>query len=158
MAERGWRLEEYLDDLGSALFHPTPERAALSPWHPRRLLPQPGTFDVRTRLQVLLGAGPERLILGGAAATVAVVLFFTLVLGVFNSAPRTAAPTVEVWLFVTANSLNVRELPNGDAQIVGVLYLNQRVLVGDEQFGWIQVHKPERGYVARQFLAELPAR
>ena len=62
----------------------------------------------------------------------------------------------ESWLYVNANSLNVRLSPDSQAQIVGVLYRNQKVLVDQTDEGWARVVKPERGFVAAKFLKPHP--
>ena len=62
----------------------------------------------------------------------------------------------EAWHYVSVGSLNVRAAPVQGAQIVGVLYRNQRVLVGETEKGWARIIKPERGFVAAQFLVTHP--
>jgi hypothetical protein len=62
----------------------------------------------------------------------------------------------ESWLYVNANSLNLRLSPVSQAQIVGVLYRNQKVLVDQTNEGWARVVKPERGFVAAKFLKPYP--
>lgn len=157
MAERGWALADYEDELGSAVFHPSGDGAGLPPWHPRRLLPPPGAFDAAAWWGGLRRQGPGPFLLGGGATLVAVMLFAGLVLGVFGGGGPDEPPAPEEqWRFVTASSLNVRALPSGEAQIVGVLYENQRVLAREATHGWAQVVQPEKGYVAARFLAEVP--
>ena len=69
---------------------------------------------------------------------------------------RGSAALADLAPVVSASSLNVRALPNGDAQLVGVLYRNQRVLALAPEHGWAQVVQPEKGYVAARFLSEVP--
>ena len=55
---------------------------------------------------------------------------------------------------MTANQLNVREGPDDARQVLGVLYRDQRVRVeGRVDGAWVRISIPERGYVARAFLA-----
>ncbi|MBI3992873.1 MAG: SH3 domain-containing protein [Candidatus Lambdaproteobacteria bacterium] len=165
MARRGWSLGDYADELGSAVFirdgGALPPENVLPRWHPARLLPAPGTL-YPLRLPSALPGGLLRRGAGGAwalallSALFAVGLFALLVLQVGSPSLRQALAPAETWLYVTVESVNVREAPLAEAQIVGVLYLNQRVLVGPEKFGWVQVLQPEKGYVSRRFLGERP--
>lgn len=157
MAERGWALADYEDELGSAVFHPAGDGGSLPRWHPRRLLPPPGALTPGTWWAALRRRGPAPFLVGGGATLVAVLLFAGLVLGVFGGgAPAEPPEPAEQWRFVTASSLNVRALPSGEAQIVGVLYENQRVLVRAPEHGWARVVQPEKGYVAARFLSAVP--
>jgi hypothetical protein len=157
MAERGWALADYEDELGSAVFHPAGDGGSLPAWHPRRLLPPPGAFDPGTWWAALRRRGPGPFLVAGGATVVAVALFAGLVLGVFGGGTPAEAPVpAEQWRFVTASSLNVRALPSGEAQIVGVFHENQRVLARAAEHGWAQVVQPEKGYVAARFLSEVP--
>lgn len=62
----------------------------------------------------------------------------------------------ETWLYVSSNVLNIRESPNATARITGMLYQDQRVLVGTREEGWAEVRAPERGFVADKFLSDHP--
>ena len=59
---------------------------------------------------------------------------------------------LEHWWKVAADRLNVREEPTSNSRIVGILRRNERVLVGAERGEWIEVVKPQRGFVARAYL------
>ena len=164
MARRGWTLGDSSDELGRAVFNhdgapEAPPEDMLPRWHPARLLPAPGALNPLRRIAVLPGAPRRRGAVWALAllgALFAVGLYALLVFSLGSPTLRHAAAPAETWLFVTVESLNVREAPTGESQIVGVLYLNQRVLVGPEKFGWAQVLQPEKGYVARRFLGEQP--
>ena len=166
MARRGWSLGDYADELGSAVFirngpGEAPSAGVLPRWHPARLLPAPGALNVLRLPAALLGALAQRGAAGAAAlallgAVFAVGLYALLVLSLGAPSLRQAMAPAETWRYVTVESLNVRETPTAEGQIVGVLYLNQRVLVGPEKFGWVEVQQPERGYVARRFLGDQP--
>ncbi|MEE8395286.1 MAG: SH3 domain-containing protein, partial [bacterium] len=129
MEEHGWVLLDYSDELGSALF----ERAANAPklaWKdPTRWLPAPDWFNPREWLAGLL-ARPRRIAFAAAVAG-AVLAGFVGVLSTTSVAPGGGDATeielgAETWLFVNADALNVRASPSTGAQIVGVLYRNQR--------------------------------
>ena len=94
------------------------------------------------------------------AICLAVVTAFVLLLSFSHSRPSLSVKGTggqsEAWHYVSVGSLNVRAAPVQGAQIVGVLYRNQRVLVGETEKGWARIIKPERGFVAAQFLVTHP--
>ncbi len=160
MEAHGWRLMDYSEELGSVAF----ERAEGAPplgWFDRtRYLPGPDWFQPREWLRRPLGS-PRKLAFAGGIG-LAVMVAFVLLLNFSHSAGpvrmQGKRERAESWFYVTVDSLNIRAEPKPGAQIVGVLYLNQRVLVGERTKGWARIVKPEWGYIAERFLQDHPAR
>lgn len=159
MEARGWQLMDYAESSGSAAF----ERAADAPrlgWlDPTRWLSGPDWFRPRSWLGSGM-ASPRELILAGAVCVVVAAVFLG-VLSYSYSGPSSlikggADARNETWLYVNANTLNVRASPVSEAQIVGVLYRNQKVLVDQTNEGWARIVQPEKGFVAARFLKPYP--
>ena len=158
MVGAGWRLVDYADWEASALFE-RPEEAASLPWlHPTRWLPGPRPWHPGQWIATVQ-ADPRLVALPGAAACVALVLLAALLSpSSFDPQQLRGQAATEQWYSVTASQLNVREKPDERAQVVGVLYRNQRVRVeGEVTAEWVRIGAPERGYVARAYLAAADA-
>jgi Bacterial SH3 domain len=157
MATRGWRLADYSDEAGSALFERGPDAPRLGPLDATRWLPGPGALRPGQWL-LSLRADPRLAVLPGA------VLVLALLLGVVLLGPRRfdadalqRREAARNWFVVTADQLNVRDGPDERRQQVGVLYKGQRVLVEGTVAGdWVRISIPDEGYVAKAFLAPAP--
>jgi hypothetical protein len=159
MENRGWRLVDYSPAVGSAMFE-RDERAPPLGWlDASRWLPGPDWFQPRAWLAGLR-LTPRRLLLAGGVGMLVAVAFVTLLH--FSHTPTTARRAAgggnpeETWLYVSVDSLNVRGEPKPGAQIVGVLYRNQRVMVEKGEGSWARVVRPQWGFVSRQFLKQHP--
>ena len=154
MARRGWRMADYAEEAGSALFERPEDAPPLPRLDATRWLPgpepwKPGQWIVSLRSDVRL-VGLPALVL--ALGSVLILALFAP--SSFDESHIRQQAAAERWYLVTANQLNVREKPAKRAQVVGVLYRDQRVLVeGEVDAEWVKVGVPERGYVARSFLA-----
>ena len=162
MEPRGWEVMDIAEEAESVAF----ERAEGAPplgWFDRtRWLPGPGWFSPSGWIGDFFGSPRQALI--GLALLLLVAAGFLLVLR-YSHQPD-GAPTAENtprqasrderWWWVNADLLNVRDVPDGASQIVGVLYHNQRVLVEEIRGEWVRVSKPERGFISRQFLSDHP--
>lgn len=146
MARRGWRLVDYAEGAGQAMFERDPA------------LPEPGWRDAdRWRLPPGYVSGVlEEWLRPRHLAFLGLVVAAALLIAAFNSlitVPTGTDPEAERWWRVTADALNVRAEPTTGAEVVGILYRDQKVLVGEpREDGWIEVVQPERGFVARDFL------
>lgn len=159
MEFHGWQLMHYSEGADTAAFERAPGAPPLGWFNATRWLPGP---DWR-RPGAWLGVGrysTRDLVLAGSVCLIVGAAFFG-VLSYSYSGPSSlgksgAGQGKESWLYVNANSLNLRLSPISEAQIVGVLYRNQKVLVDQTNEGWARVVKPERGFVAAKFLKPHP--
>ena len=148
MEIHGWQLMHYSEGADRAAFGRAPGAPPLGWFDATRWLPGPDW----KRPGAWLGTGqrPARELAILAAVGLIVGAAFFGVLSYSYSGPSSlfkagARYGEESWLYVNANSLNVRVSPLSQAQIVGVLYRNQKVLVDQTNEGWARVVKPERG-------------
>lgn len=161
MEEHGWLMVDLSDEGGSVVFERPEEAARLRPLHPTLWLPGPDWFHPREWLATLLTIPRQTVIVGGAGLLVSLA-FVALLAVSHSSAPPDgpgAAPgqaSTESWQFVKSDALNLRVSPDDKAQIVGVLYRNQRVEVTERKEGWARIVRPERGYVSMEFLQDYP--
>jgi len=157
MAARGWRLADYAEEAGSALFERPPEAPALGWLDATRWLPGPHALRPGQWL-LSLRADPRLGLLPGAVLAVAVLLGLALFRAPSYDAEALRREEARAhWFVVTASQLNVREGPDERRQVVGVLYRDQRVRVESGVDGdWVRISIPERGYVARSFLEPAP--
>jgi len=157
MGACGWRLADYAEEAGSALFERAPEAGALPLLDATRWLPgpgalRPGQWWLTLRADPRWGLVPA-LLLGGAMLAAAL-----LAPRAFDPAQARREAEAQAWFVVTASQLNVRDGPDDRRQQVGVLYRGQRVRVqGTVNGQWVRIGIPERGYVARAFLAPAAA-
>jgi hypothetical protein len=158
MARRGWRLADYAEEAGSAMFERDPAAAPLGPLDPTRWLPGPEPWKPR-EWWATLRAEPRLAALPAAVLAVAAIGLVSAL------APSLPAPWEQAareqqgdWRVVIADQLNVREGPSTTAQVVAVLYRDQRVLVeGAVDAEWVRVGVPERGYVSAGYLRKAEA-
>jgi Bacterial SH3 domain len=153
MQAHGWRLADYAEEAGSALFERAPAAPALGWLDATRWLPGPGALRPREWARTLRAdprlALPPAFVLAGAVL-LGLALFGTPSLDLAHVRREPAAH----WYVVTAAQLNVREGPEENRQIVDVLYRDQRVLVeGRVEGDWARISVPARGYVAKAYLA-----
>ncbi len=153
MTSRGWRLTDYAEEARSAMFERPEDAPRLPAWDATRWLPGPAPWRPGEWWHTVR-ADPRLVVVPG------VIVGLLVVLGLALFAP----PSVDVeqvrreeaakrWFQVDASQLNVREAPHTGAQIVGVLYRDQRVQVEGEVDGaWVRIDIPARGYVARSYL------
>ena len=111
--------------------------------------------------QWLGGASPRRIALAtgvglAVAAAFAVLISFSRAPGLLQGGAPAAQAELEKWRYVTVDSLNVREAPKAGAQIVGVLYRNQRVMIAETERGWTRLVQPQWGFVASKYLQDSP--
>ncbi len=161
MERRGWWLVDYSPEAGSAIFERAEGAPALGWFDPTRWLPGPGWFQPGLWL-AWPRRTPRRVGLAAAVGLAVAGAFGTLlsfsVIGTAKREPAAAQNPAESWLYVNADSLNVRAEPKPGAQIVGVLYQNQRVMVEKSEAGWARLVRPQWGYVAARYLGEHPLR
>jgi len=158
MAGRGWRLADYAEEAGSAMFEREPAAPPLGLFDGTRWLPGPEPWKPR-EWWATLRAEPRLAALPAALLIVAAVGLLSA-LGPSVPAPWEQAAQEQQgdWRVVTASQLNVRESPSPRAQVVGVLFQHQRVLVeGVVDAEWVKVGLPERGYVASGYLRQAEA-
>jgi hypothetical protein len=153
MGTRGWRLADYAEEAGSALFERPADAPSLPLWDATRWLPGPRAWHP-AQWWVTLRADPRLAVPPGAVLLVAIVLGAALFGGRSFDPQRLQREAAEAgWFVVTTGQLNVREGPAATQQQVGVLYRGQRVRVGGEVNGdWVRIDIPARGYVARAYL------
>ena len=158
MGACGWRLADYAEEAGSALFERAPGAGPLPLLDATRWLPGPGALRP-AQWWLTLRADPRwglvpALLLGGALLAAAALLSPRA----FDTAQARREAEAQAWFVVTASQLNVRDGPDDRRQQVGVLYRGQRVRVqGTVNGQWVRIGIPERGYVARAFLAPAAA-
>ncbi len=160
MEARGWQLADYAPEAGSAMFERAEGAPPLGWFDPTRWLPGPDWFRPRDWL-VRPRLSARRLMLGGAVGLLVAAAFGALL--DFSTTPASrrgaaARQSAETWLYVRADSLNIRAEPKAGAQIVGVFYRNQRVMVENRRDGWTRVVRPQWGYVAGKYLGDHPLR
>lgn len=63
---------------------------------------------------------------------------------------QTAIPTSSIVCVVTANALNIRELPNNHSEILDVLYLGDTIIVTEKIGNWLKLEK--EGYVHANYV------
>ena len=159
MEDRDWQLVDYSPELGSAVFERGEGAPALGWFDATRWLPGPDWFQPRLWL-ARMRVSPRRLLLA-AAVGLAVVLAFSALFNFSLISPRgrggaATRGAAETWLYGTVESLNIRAEPKPGAQIVGVLYRNQSVMVEKSSGGWARVVKPTWGFVAAKYLRDHP--
>lgn len=157
MASRGWRLADYSEEAGSALFERGEDGPPLGWLDGTRWLPGPGALAPRQWLATLR-ADPRL----GIAPGGALVLLLLLAMALFGPS-RLNLKTLQHeqaarnWFVVTTRQLNVRDGPDTSHQQVGVLYKGQRVKVeGAVNNTWVRISIPTQGYVAKTYLAPAP--
>ncbi|AJY76168.1 N-acetylmuramoyl-L-alanine amidase [Paenibacillus beijingensis] len=81
-------------------------------------------------------------------------LFGALVFALLLTGPQTGEAAGSSGVYrVAADSLNVREEPDGKARVVGVLKARTIVRVSDDQYGWVKVKAGETtGWAAGHYL------
>lgn len=68
-----------------------------------------------------------------------------------------AAPRFDATLYVSANSLNLREAPTTGARVLTTLPRNTQVLAGERRSGWVLVSTNGRvGWVSDDYLSGTP--
>ncbi|KRA50173.1 SH3 domain-containing protein [Devosia sp. Root635] len=68
-----------------------------------------------------------------------------------------AAPRFDATLFVSANSLNLREAPSTSGRVLTSLPRNTRVLAGERRSGWVLISAQGRiGWVSERYLTGAP--
>ena len=144
---RGWQLVDYAEGNGRAMFETEAPLSLLGLLDVRRWRFPPGYWSGLLEEWFL----PRNLVIAGSAAVLLVVVFLVLGTLSLDQAPL-ADRELEQWWKVTADRLNVREEPISNSRVVGILRRNERVLVGAERGEWIEVVKPQRGFVARAYL------
>lgn len=160
MEQRGWRLVDFSAPAGSAMFERAEGAPRLGWFAASRWLPGPDWFRPRAWLGGMRLSVRRLALLGGVGV---LVLAAFLTLFNFSRTPGTgrlgtaAADAGETWRYVSVESLNLRAEPKPGAQIVGVLYQNQRVMVEKSVAGWARIVRPQWGFVAAQYLSEHPA-
>lgn len=159
MENHGWKLMDYAEGAATAAFERAPDAPPLGWFDPTRWLPGPDWNRPRAWISGRRGSKRDVILIGAVCLVVAVA--FMAVLSYSNSGPSSlgsggGAVAGETWLYVNANSLNVRLSPVSGAQIVGVLYRNQKVLVNQTNEGWARLVQPEKGFVAEKFLKPHP--
>jgi len=158
MKSHGWELMDYSDELGSAAFERAPAAPPLGWFDATRWMPAPDWMRPGAWLRRSTATPRQMAFAGGICLAVGAA--FVLLLSATNSGSslsvKGAGGQGEAWHYVAVGWLNVRAEPVSGAQIVGVLYRNQRVLVGETEKGWARIIKPERGFVAAQFLLTHP--
>jgi hypothetical protein len=153
MAGRGWRLADFAEEAGSALFERPPDAPPLGRLDATRWLPgpralHPAQWLATARADPRLAALPL-----GLLALLGLLGLALLGPRSFDPARLERAVQSAQWYTVTANQLNVREGPDEKQPQVGVLYQGQRVLVEAEvDATWVRIEIPARGYVARAYL------
>ena len=159
MAGHGWKLMDYAEGANTAAFERAPDAPPLGWFNPTRWLPGPDWIRPGAWLGGRRGSRREVILI------VSVCLFvgaaFMGVLSYSYSGPSSLGRggeevSGESWLYVNANTLNVRLSPVSGAQIVGILYRNQKVLVDQTNSGWARVVQPEKGFVAERYLKPHP--
>ena len=159
MEGAGWQLMDFSPEAGSAAFERDGAAQAMSRFHPTVWLPGPDWY----KPYVWLNGGSGMTRLGVVAGLVGIGVVMGLLGALYISHTSSEFSTVqadqpeEAWQFVNASMLNVRDMPIDGAQIVGVLYRNQRVEVKRVDDGWAEIIRPERGFVVKKYLQEHPS-
>lgn len=158
MSAHGWHLADYAGEAGSAAFVRDEDAPRLSLFAPTRWLPGPDALKPREWWRTAR-SDPRLVILpGGAAFALLVAILSLMAPNSFLSQEALKQEKEAKWRYVSAPKLNVREAPNRTAQIVGILYRNQRVLLeGQVNAEWVKLGPPSRGYVASRYLSSQPA-
>jgi hypothetical protein len=145
MASRGWKLVDYAESTRQAMFEPQGATAPAGrlPW----TVP-PGYW----RGVLEEWTAPRRLAITLALAVLLAALFIINARQSRFDPEEAAADANERWWTVTADRVNVRERPAGDAPIVAMFHKGQRVLVTRRNGGWAEVGQPARGFVTAEFL------
>ena len=159
MEDAGWQLMDFSPELGSAAFEYREENGPLPRFHGTRWLPGPDWYHPRNFVRMAGRVSPQGALAGlvGVAIVAGLtgLLFLSQGTGSLSLSTAGDAPA-ETWQYVDANMLNVRDQPLDSAQIVGVLYRNQRVEIKRVDEGWAEILRPERGFVAFKFLKTHP--
>lgn len=157
MAARGWRLADYSQEARSAVFERPDDAPPLRWLDATRWLPAPRSWKPGELLH-FVWADPRWLVLPGVVVVLLIVLGLALFApSSFDAEDIARRQAQQNWFYVVANQLNVREAPGRNAQTVGVLYRDQRVLVeGVVDETWARIEVPLRGYVARAYLSGTP--
>lgn len=169
MRAQGWEMTDFSEEAGSAIFEREAGAPRLGWFDPTRWLPGPFSWQPAA-LWEAVRADPRLLLAAGMlAALLAMVVTVVVVLAVFFTAPDFPPPTpaqvlqkteqeaLETWWVVTSGRLNVREAPSTESQVVGILYKDQRVLLGTRvDASWVEIELPERGFVARKYVRAEP--
>lgn len=167
MGAHGWHLADYADEARSAIFERERHDGGLSLLHPTRWVPVPDWWRPAGWLAAL--AGDPRL-----AILALVVVLSACVGALYAVAPPDLSLPDSPWraemeqaaaqqdpenvFYVDASALNVRAAPSTDAQVVGVLYRNDKVRVEEVNGGWARLAPPDEGYTANRFLQAEPLR
>ena len=147
LEQRGWQLVDYAEGNGRAMFETEAPLSMLHFFDVRRWRLPPGYWSGLLEEWFLT----RNLVIAGSAAVLLLVVFGLL--GTLSLHPVSNADReLEQWWQVTADRLNIREEPISNSRIVGILRRDERVLVGAERGEWIEVVKPQRGFVARAYL------
>lgn len=157
MTAHGWHLADYAGEAGSAAFARDEDAPRLSLFAPTRWLPGPNALKPREWFRTAR-SDPRWVILpGGAAFALLVAILSLMAPNSFLSSEALKREEEAKWRYVSALKLNVREAPNRTAQIVAILYRNQRVLLeGKVNAEWVKLGPPSRGYVASRYLNRQP--
>lgn len=158
MGTRGWRLADFAEEAGSALFERPAEAPPLGPLDATRWLPGPRALHP-SQWWVTLRADHRVVALPGLVLAVALVLGLALFGPSTLDVEQIRREAEQAnWYTVTADQLNVRGGPGTQHPVVGVLYRDQRVMVEAEvDAEWVKLGIPERGYVSREYLAKASA-
>lgn len=157
MAARGWRLADYAEEAGSALFERSEQAPRLGWLDATRWLPGPGALRPGNWLSTL--RADPRLALVPVGVTMLVLVIGLALFGPSRFSLKALQHETDAsrWFVVTATQLNVREGPDAARQQVGVLYKGQRVMVeGAVNDQWVRISIPAQGYVAKQYLNPAP--
>lgn len=157
MVARGWRLADYAEEAGSALFERGEGAPPLGWRDATRWLPGPGALHPRQWLTTLRADPRLAIVPGGALVLVLLVSLALFGHGSIDFRALQKKEAARNWFVVTASQLNVRDGPGSARQQVGVLYKGQRVLVeGTVNNTWVRISIPAQGYVAKAFLHPAP--
>lgn len=158
MTAHGWHLADYAGEAGSAAFARDEDAPRLSLFAPTRWLPGPDALKPREWFRTARSDLRWVILPGGAAFALLVAILSLMAPNSFLSSEALKREEEAKWRYVSAPKLNVREAPNRTAQIVAILYRNQRVLLeGKVNAEWVKLGPPSRGYVASRYLNRQPA-